>query len=363
LPTLCRRLAAIPNGSAPWGIVMDAESVERLASLAGWEALSRRCVWLRRGAVGIHVDENLFPPVCDLLVPTSAPRSSDGIAQFDLDAVSLPEILQSAEGWARSGTLIIFAADRVAYVRIGRGRVSAAGMYGFDTLRSRADERMIHDVLGAVSTWTGAAGVFVPGDADSDGVPIGRLVMALAHAAPSDRSPYSFLPGMRPHKVAEVLLGWGMTEIASAYLRRAELALAWGPEEDVLLGSISADREPEAACARLRHGALRAFSERGPEAGTELYVNGMLNALVVEVRGGQTLPAVAWSVVGGWIRDVGSTWATTARHAAIWMELALRAGARDSAAAAQDRLREVSDGSDRWSGLLRVRLDHEAGHG
>jgi hypothetical protein len=362
LDALCQRLSTVQGGSGPWGLVLDSITADRLRRVAGWEGLSARCTWLRRNTEGLRVEEDVFPPVCELLVATPTPDAPDGIAQFDLDAVSLPEILQSAEGWARSGTLVIFALDRAAYVRIGRGRVGAAGFYGSDHVAS-LDEPDVHDVLCSVSSWSGAVGVFVPGaGAEGRGVPIGRLVMSVAHAK-SRSGAFPTPPRLRPHEVAKALLAWGLMDTATAFLRRAELASPWGPEEDVLLGSISAVNEPEAGSARLRHGAMRAFSERGPEGGTELYVNGMLNALLVEVRGGQTLPAVAWAIVGGWLRDVGAAWATTARHAAIWMELALRAGARDSAVAAQDRLRAFPDSSDRWSALLRVPLRSEDGNG
>jgi hypothetical protein len=360
LGALCQRLAAVPAGSGPWGLVLDSVTADRLGSVAGWEALSARSAWIGRNTVRPPVDEGVFPPVCELLVATPTLHAPDGIAQFDLDAVSLPEILQSAEGWARSGTLVVFALDRAAYVVIGRGRVGGAGFYGSDRVAGE-DEPDVHDVLCSLTSWSGAVGVFVPGEVEGGGVPIGRLVMSVAHAT-SRTGAFPSPPRLRPHEVAKALLAWGLMDTAAAFLRRAEMASPWGPEEDVLLGSISAVNEPEAGSARLRHGAMRAFSERGPDGGTELYVNGMLNALLVEVRGGQTLPAVAWSIVGGWLRDVGAAWATTARHAAIWMELALRAGARDSAADAQDRLRAFPDSSDRWGSLLRVPLGSEDGN-
>jgi hypothetical protein len=355
LAAVCSRLAALAPASCPMGVVLEREDAERLVRLPEWEALRARSAWLRHTSEVVRVDEGAFPAVSDLLVGPWVGRAPDGIAQFDLGAVSLPEILQSAEGWARCGTLIIFGADHAGYVQIGAGRVCGAGFYGPEGPHGRVEERDVHDVLCTLTTWVGAAGVFVPGETGPGRVPIGRVVMALAHASSAERSRYDF-PTLRPHEVAGVLLGWGLAEVASGFLRRAELVAAWGPEEDVLLGSLAAIHEPEAASARLRHGALRAFSERGADGGTAIYVNGMLNALLVEVRGGHTLPAAAWSIVSGWVRDAGWAWASTTSHVAIWMELALRAGARDAAIAAQDRLRELSDTSGRWAGLLGIPL-------
>jgi hypothetical protein len=209
--------------------------------------------------------------------------------------------------------------------------------------------------------WGGASVIFIPGASAESGVPIGRAVMAMAHAAAADPGAGAPPPApLRLHEVAQVLVEWGVPDVARGFLQRAEQALAWGPEEDVLLGNLSAARNPDAAAARLRHGAMRAFSE--PRAsGVDLYFEAMLNALLVEVRAGQTAPSVAWAIVGGWLRDAGTGWVTTARHAAIWLELALRAGANDSARLAQERLRTVAPAGREYLSLRELPINAQGG--
>ena len=358
LRSLCERLSALPHDACGWGLVLVAEDADRIVGLPEWRLLDGRCVWLRRDSrAGVSIREDVFPALSDLIVGVKSTVLSESVVQFDLSAVSLPEILQSAEGWAKSGRLVIFAADRAGYVELGSGRISDARIFG-GAGTTQAEEAEVYRIVGTLASWTDAAGVFVPGAAEAVGVPISRVVMALAHA--SQGCALIPFPRLRPHEVAELLLQDGLSDVARAYLERAEIAAGWGPEEDLLLGGLSLAREPESASARLRQGALRAFTERGPDGGVSLFVDGMLNALLVEVRGGLTIPSVAWSIVEGWLRDAGTSWATSARHAAIWMELALRAGVFDAAEVAQERLRATAGDRDRcWDGLLGLRIGQE----
>lgn len=356
---ICRRLGELGPG-APWGVVVDCEVADRMRSLAEWNVLDGRAWWLSRCLGKAFPGESSFPPIADLLIGTSAvSRQRDEIMQFTLGAVSLAEILQAAEGWARPGALIVFEADRVGWIRVGHGRVSGVGLVGGGVAEPSAEEA-VYDLLATMAAWGGASVIFVPGASAELGVPIGRAVMAMAHAVAEGRGATALSAALRVHEVAQVLVDWGVPDVARGFLQRAEQALAWGPEEDVLLGNLSAARNPDAAAARLRHGAMRAFSE--PRAsGVDLYFDAMLNALLVEVRAGQTAPSVAWAIVGGWLRDAGTGWATTARHAAIWLELALRAGATDSARLAQDRLRAVAPARAEYLALRELPIIAQGG--
>lgn len=364
LAGLGRRLDRL--GAGPLcGVVLECESARRIASLSEWAGLERRTWWARRGCARAVAGEEVFPRVGDLLVGSAGVAGAPAdIIQFNLGAISLAEILQAAEGWGRSGTLVLFGVDRVGWIRLGHGRVTGVGIVGGEQADGTR-EGVVFDLLAVLGRCGDAGVVFVPGEAGEDGVPIGRAVMAIAHSAGEvGVHTRSSAPPMRVHEVAEVLVAWGVPEVARTFLQRAEEALGWGPEEDILLGNLYADRNPQAAAARLRHGAMRAFTERSEGAGVALYFDGMLNALLVEVRAGQTSPAVAWAIVGNWLRDAGSAWATTGRQVAIWMELALRAGAVESARLAQARLAEVANGSpDAWASLLALDIEGPGGNG
>jgi hypothetical protein len=93
-----------------------------------------------------------------------------------------------------------------------------------------------------------------------------------------------------------------------------------------------------------------------------VYVSATLGALLLEVRAGYTVPSVALGVIRGWLDDAGTGWVADARHAAIWLEIALRAGEGTSAREAQRTLEELAGVErSRWTPLLELSLSRDGG--
>jgi hypothetical protein len=181
---LCERLvtAGVAGGPAVWGLVLDADSAERLGKLPGWRALAARASWLRLASrPGLAVDESAFLPLSELVGLAWSGCEPEGVVRFDLAAVSLPEILQSAEGWSRSGTLVVFGPDRAGYVQVGGGRVGSVAIHRVGELSPGSEEGRFYCMLATLASWSDAGVVFVPGEVPARGIAIGRVVMGVTH--------------------------------------------------------------------------------------------------------------------------------------------------------------------------------------
>ncbi|HEX7242035.1 MAG TPA: hypothetical protein VF263_17255, partial [Longimicrobiaceae bacterium] len=361
-------------GAGVWGLVGEG------GRFAGWSAggawarlLSLARIVRRTPPPPLPLPERALPDLRELLL--GAPRASRVVEDpvlFHLRLVPLAEVLQSAVGWSAPGTLIVFGQGRFGWVDVAHGRIRGVGELGHRAEPAPGPEEEVYPVLKRMAAWEDASVAFVPaerpveGPARLEGVPIGHALFAVAKAAdevgPGDGGDGADT-GLRAYQVAEALLEWGLPSLAGAFLERAERASTWGAEEDLLLGHLSAERNPQGAAARLRHGALRAVSAGAQDpARLGVYVSATLGALILEVRAGYTVPSAALAVIRGWLDDAGTGWVADARHAAIWFEIALRAGAAESAMAAQRTLEELAGVErSRWAPLLEISLSGDGG--
>lgn len=369
---LAERLDGEP-GVGVWGLVVEA------GRFAGWSAgeawarlLGRARIVRRTPPPPLPLPERALPGLGELL--PGAPRAARVVEDpvlFHLRLVPLAEVLQSAVGWSAPGTLVVFGPERFGWVEVAHGRIRGAGELGRPAEPAGPGEE-VYRALERMAAWEDASAAFVPADRPVDGparlegVPVGHALFAVAKAAdeggagPGEGGAGG---GLRAYEVAEALLEWGLPSLAGAFLERAERASAWGAEEDLLLGHLSAERNPQAAAARLRHGALRAVSGGARDAARlGVYVGATLGALLLEVRAGYTVPSAALAVIRGWLDDAGTGWVADARHAAIWLEIALRAGAAGSAREAQRALEELAGAErSRWAPLLEISLPGDGG--
>ena len=373
-PGLAERLAAAQEREGPvWGLVVAGREFDRWTADPAWAGVLGNARIVRRtGSPPLPLAESALPTLAELLVGVPhAPKVVEDPNQFHLRLVPLEEVLQSAVGWSRPGTLVVFGPGRFGWIELARGRIGAVGTLGGETVAAGASAEAVYRVLRRISGWADASAAFVPAEPPPDpggaapGVPVGQAVFAVAKALDEGAGggePDRETP-VRTYQVAEALVQRGLPTLAAAFMERVERASPWGPEEDLLLGHLSAERDPQAAAARLRHGALRAVHTDAPDpARLGVYVDATLSALLLEVRAGCTLPAAAYAVIAEWLQDVGTGWVGDARHAAIWLEIALRAGAVESAREAQ-RVLAARAGAERrpWASLLEISLSGDGG--
>ncbi len=370
---LAARLEEEP-GAGVWGLVVEGGRFAGRSAGASWARLLGRARIVRRTPPPpLPLPERALPGLGELL--PGAPRASRVVEDpvlFHLRLVPLAEVLQSAVGWSAPGTLVVFGQGRFGWVEVAHGRIRGVGELGHHAEPAPGPEEEVYRVLKRMAAWEDASVAFVPaerpveGPARLEGVPVGHALFAVAKAAdevgPGDGGDGADT-GLRAYQVAEALLEWGLPSLAGAFLERAERASTWGAEEDLLLGHLSAERNPQGAAARLRHGALRAVSADAQDpARLGVYVSATLGALILEVRAGYTVPSAALAVIRGWLDDAGTGWVADARHAAIWFEIALRAGAAESAKAAQRTLEELAGVErSRWAPLLEISLSGDGG--
>lgn len=367
---LARRLERSAGMGGVWGLVVEAAESDRWATEPAWAGVLDRSRVLRRTrAPELLIPEKSLPSIADLLVgaPESRPAAQE-TNQFHLRLMPLWDVFVQLENWKRCGTLVVYAADRIAWIDVAYGRIRSVARPGGQS----ADEPdAVLGWLREVARWGDASVVYVPGaelpeSERRQGTPVGTLAFQLAQGA--DEAAYGSqiarkeFPPRRTYEVAEALLSLGLADAANALLERAERASSWGVEEEMLLGHLSAERDPQVAAARLRHGALRLVSDDAVDVRRiGMYVGATLSALLLEVRGGQTLPSVAFAVVADWLEDASTAWVTSARHAAIWLELALRAGQTESARLAQTHLETLAAGEcTSWAALLALDLEAPA---
>jgi hypothetical protein len=352
---------AVESASQVCGIVFDAAAFTQASSDPSWRGVLDRAFVVQRAVERTSLPAGVAPVLEHVLVGGGAAAGTEAAMSFHLALVGLGQVLQTAESWESAAELVVYSPVHFARVLVSGGRVHAVSPHPTVQL-SDAVETDVFQALVGIASWQEASVALVP-RADlqpirrGSGVSVANAVFALAMGAEAGTPAPDEVPPMRAHEVAERLVECGLSSIAVSLLERAERAAAWGAEEDALLGRLVATRDPQGAALRLRHAAVRALGGGAPTpALLALYVGATLNALLIEVRGGARVPASAWSVVSEWIQRAGTAWVLSPQHAAIWMELALRAGARESAGEAQARLRVLGGGHPAWAGLLALDL-------
>lgn len=274
-------------------------------------------------------------------VLTGAPESGaqrDLISQVDAQCRALNHIVRAAASWERRGFLLVYTPDRFGWIAVdgreslvrGAWRVGdGGGPPSADTILAR---------IRAMSLWEGIRALFVaatdplPAFADVSEILVDTVDLDVRRTLDEIRErrlpPGSLGPDVVPvcpSRVARELLWWGQQRPAHELLQDAERASAWGVDEELLLGYLSAERDPREAAARLQHAAHR-LSDDLAGARWGQHVDATLSSLLLEVRAYPSQARHAWGVVERWIESQGEGWVESPRRAAVVFELAARAG-------------------------------------
>ncbi|HWK89220.1 MAG TPA: hypothetical protein VNP72_04470, partial [Longimicrobium sp.] len=273
-------------------------------------------------------------------------------------------MVRSAASWERSGFLLVYTSGRFGWIGIdgGEGVVRGAWRLG-DPASASHDVDAVLARIRAMTLWDGMHALFVaatkpvPPCGNPRGVLVDTVdldVRRTLEEARDGRVPPGSLAAevapVPPSRVARELLWWGQGRFAHELLRAAERASPWGVEEELLLGYLSAERDPREAAARLQHAAHRLAADLGGGRWSQ-HVDATLAALVLDVRAHPLQAAHAWGVVERWIESQGEDWIGTPRRAAVLYELAARAGELRKAAAFRDlvlRLSRPGDALPAW---------------
>ena len=300
-----------------------------------------------------------WPPAREVL--TGAPESGaprELISLVDPRHRSLNHIVRAAASWERAGFLLVFGADRFGWIWIdgGDGVVLGAWRIGDDEAVMSVEDVLAR--IRAMSQWEGVRALFV---AATDPVPsaaapagvlvdtidldVRRTLEEVRHQRPGGGSLAPSLLAVPPSRVARELLAWGQLRPAQELLEAAERASPWGVDEELLLGYLSADRDPREASARLQHAAHRLADDlAGARWGQ--HVDATLSALLLDVRAHPSHAPHAWGVVERWLESQGDAWVATARRAAVAYEIAARAGVMERAAQFRDLVLQLSRPGD-----------------
>ncbi|HEX2188268.1 MAG TPA: hypothetical protein VHG51_05185 [Longimicrobiaceae bacterium] len=300
-----------------------------------------------------------WPPAREVL--TGAPESGaerELISQVDARDRALGTIVRSAASWERTGFLLVFTPERFGWIAVDGGEGVVRGAWRLGDPRDAADLETTLARVRAIGLWAGIRALFV---AATDPVPAQpRGVAALVDTVDLDvrrtleeaeagRVPPGSLPAevppVPPSRVARELLWWGQARSAHELLQAAERASPWGVDEELLLGYLSAERDPREAAARLQHAAHRLSDDLGGGRWSQ-HVDATLAALLLEVRAHPARARQAWGVVERWIESQGEAWVGTPRRAAVVFELAARAGEIREAARFRDAVLRLSRPGD-----------------
>ena len=300
-----------------------------------------------------------WPPAREVL--TGAPESGaerELISQMDAGGRALGHVVRSAASWERAGYLLVFTAERFGWIAVDGEEGVVRGAWRLGDAVSAADVGATLARIRAMSLWEGIRALFV---ADTDPVPpesrasavlvdtVDLDVRRTLEEARGGRVPPGSLPGevppVPPSRVARELLWWGQARSAHELLSAAERASPWGVDEELLLGYLSAERDPREAAARLQHAAHRLSDDFADGRWTQ-HVDATLAALLLEVRAHPARAHQAWGVVERWLESQGEGWVGTPRRAAVVYELAARAGEIEEAARFRDAVLRLSRPGD-----------------
>lgn len=337
---LAEALEALVRRQVRVAVVLDAEGLDVLGDEGGWRSLQARGVVVRMSddAADPLAVEDGWPAIEDLLLgaPERGPILAHPIS-FPLESLPLGELLQMVAVWGRDGTLVLFNEERIGSLDIVGGEVLGVEREG-DPAEVVSLELAAARVR-VMATWRTGTVVFVPscGEASrriEEPLSLDRLVFELARLADEARSGMRGtgprlppVPRLAAHAVARILLRRGLVGPAAELLGRVVGTASATAEDELLLGLILADAEPQEAVACLRRGVVRLAAEASSDPKRcLLQVDATLNALLLEVRHRLVRPEAAWGVVEQWLEGAGDDWISTGRHAAILHELAARAG-------------------------------------
>lgn len=331
-------------GSRALLLVVGASGFEGLRGHGVWseaQATGTACVLVEDGGGG---DAFAWPDARDLLVGGGGGSVivAEQLLRVSLNSVPLHELLQMVDATrrVREVYLVLYGEDRIGWLRIRDDEVVSAVRAG-DTEEFGDQDALVGRVR-AMSLWVGATAVVVPAPDDTRPVAAGSgfLLAALSFDLvrfldEREAGMEHELPGLwslKAFEVAEALVAWGLSQDATELLERAQSDSEWGVEEDLLLGYLSVDRDPTEALARLHHVAVRLAREGAADSRrVAMQVDATLDALLLQVRGRQLRAGAAWRTLDQWIGEAGTAWVRSARHAAILLELAVRAGRRGHA--------------------------------
>jgi hypothetical protein len=280
----------------------------------------------------------------------------------EVDAMILPrgttllEGLRHVEVRGCAARLVAWAADRVAVMYVDHPPAGAAVVGLHVVGRSPASDRaavlaQLDDVRGWAEAQLAVLPWSPPDSASRERVeePVQRIGFYFARLDDERGGrprPQDTAPCLGVHAAAQALLALGLPAAARGLLREAERASRWGVEDEVLLGFLVAERDPEEAITRLRHAALRLSIESDPGDTWLLQTDATLNGLLLMVRTGTAAAAEAWVIVEGWLRRGGADWVSSPRHAAVLFEIAARAGDAAYARHFARRFRGLADPAD-----------------
>jgi hypothetical protein len=300
-----------------------------------------------------------WPPAREVL--TGAPVSGaerELISRVDARDGALGPIVRSAASWERAGFLLVFTAERFGWIAVDGGDGVVRGAWRLGDPPQAEDLETTLARVRAIGLWAGIRALFVtatdpvPPQAGGVAVLVDTVDLdvrrTLEEAAAGRVPPGSLaaeLPPATPSRVARELLWWGQPRAAHELLQTAERASPWGVDEELLLGYLSAERDPREAAARLQHAAHRLSDDLGGGRWSQ-HVDATLAALLLEVRAHPARARHAWGVVERWIESQGEAWVGTARRAAVVYELAARAGEIREAARFRDAVLRLSRPGD-----------------
>ena len=339
--------AACRAAGVPLLIVAATGTWERAREDATWRAAVPRCTVARAGAT--QTAEALpWPPVGDLWIGGIRPSGDVETAMRIPTGTPLVAALAHLEISGRPGSLVVWACDRVAVIRADQrapGAVVVEVRLGSDEGPRTRDEAL--RALYSVRGWAGVEIAMVshphrgPGCMEETVTRVGFFLSR----TDDERSAGLGAPGLEapacaPGEVARTLVQYGLADAALDVLRECAGPGRRSIDDALLLGFLLAERSPAEAVAELRDAAFRAASE-ATRAGETIQIEATLNALLLLVRGRQITAEDAWLTVRPWLDAGGLTWASTAHHAAIALELASRSNQSADAqllAAAFDQL-------------------------
>ena len=347
--------ASCRAAGCPLVIVTPPAGWDRLRAEAAWTATVGTCAVVRAG--GLPPDAALagfpWPRVTSLWVGAPVGAAEGEAAALVLpEGTTLLEALGHLEVRARPGRLVAWRSDRLAVVEIDQrpaGAVVVGVRIGGDA--PAADRETVLARLDEIRGWPCVRMALLPAAERSDaaaGVEETVQRVGFFFARTDDErggapTPARTGPAQELHAVATALLGLGLAGPARDLLRRAERESRWGVEEEVLLGYLVAEHDPEEAVTRLRHAALRlATVEDETGEAWALQTDATLNALLLMVRARHVAATDAWGSVEGWLRQAGTVWVASPRHAAVLFELAARAGRPEEARRFADLFRSMA---------------------
>ncbi|HEU0299717.1 MAG TPA: hypothetical protein VFR37_09690 [Longimicrobium sp.] len=294
-------------------------------------------------------------------VLTGAPESGAArelISQVEAHHRSLNHIIRAAASWERAGFLLVFGADRFGWIRLDGSEDLVRGAWRLGDADGATAEELLARVR-AMCLWEGICALFVAATAPvPTALPAQAAVLVdtvdldvrrTLDEARCGRVPVGSLAppvaAVPPSRVARELLWWGQTRPAQELLEAAERASGWGVEEELLLGYLSAERDPREASARLQHAALRLADDLAGSRSAQ-HVDATFAALLLDVRAHPSRARHAWGVVERWLESQGASWVWTARRAAVAYEIAARVGALEEAGLFRDLVVQLSRPGD-----------------